>query len=137
MLKRIVVDAGPLIALFDKDDDYHKKAITFIKKFHGELITNYAVITEVTHLLDFSINVQCNFLHWIISGGLTISEIKNEDLSRILELIVKYSDLPMDYADASLVVLCERLKIKEIASIDKDFGIYRTQDKKSFRNIFL
>jgi predicted nucleic acid-binding protein len=137
VLKRIVIDAGPLIALFDKDDDYHKKAISFIKKFRGELITNYAVITEVTHLLDFSIKAQCNFLRWIINDGLTISEIENEDLSRILELTLKYSDLPMDFADASLVVLCERLKIKEIASIDKDFGIYRTQDKKSFRNIFL
>lgn len=137
MLKRIVIDSGPLIALFDKDDNYHKKAVNFIKKFKCELITNYAVITEVTHLLDFSVRVQCDFIRWVIDGGLTISDIVNEDLSRILELTLKYSDLPMDFADASLVVLCERLKIKEIASVDKDFGIYRTRDKKGFHNIFL
>lgn len=136
MPKKIVIDSGPLIALFDKDDHYHKAAISFIMKFRGELISNYAVVTEVTHLLDFSVQVQCDFIRWIIDGGLTVTDIVPEDLSRILELTLKYSDLPMDFADASLVVLCERLHIKEVASIDKDFGIYRTIDKKGFRNIF-
>jgi hypothetical protein len=42
----------------------------------------------------------------------------------------------MDFADASLIVLCERMKIGYIASIDKDFGIYRTHDKKAFKNVF-
>jgi len=137
MPKRIVIDAGPLIALFDKDDKFHKKAIEFVKKLNDELISNHAVITEVTHLLDFNVGVQLDFLRWVLEGGVTIADITSEDLERIIELTEKYSDLPMDFADASLVALCERLKIKDIASIDKDFGIYRTRDKKAFRNVFL
>jgi len=137
MLKRIVIDSGPLIALFDKNDSYHNTAIDFIKTFKGELITNFAVVTEVTHLLDFSIKAQTNFIQWIINGGLIVVDILEKDLTRILELTIKYSDLPMDFADGSLVVLCDRLKITEIASVDKDFGIYRTKNKKSFENIFL
>jgi predicted nucleic acid-binding protein len=126
-----------LIALFDKDDDYHMKAVAFIKSFQGELLSNSAVITEVTHLLDFSVNVQLDFLRWIFDGGITIADITQGDILRIIELTAKYSDLPMDFADASLVVLCERMRIREIASIDGDFLIYRTHDKKHFRNFFL
>ncbi len=137
MPKRIVIDSGPLIALFDKDDKYHKNALEFIKKLKGELISNYAVITEVSHLLDYSVGVQVDFLRWVLDGGISIANILVEDLLRIIELTEKYSDLPMDFADASLIVLCERMKIRDIASIDKDFGIYRTREKKMLKNVFL
>lgn len=137
MQKRVVIDSGPLIALFDKDDRYHEKALKFIKKFSGELISNCAVITEVSHLLDFSVAVQIDFLQWIFDGGITVADIATNDLLRIIELTEKYSDLPMDFADASLIVLCERMKIREVASIDKDFGINRTREKKAIKNVFL
>lgn len=136
MPQKVVIDSGPLIALFDKDDHFHQKAIEFIKKYKGQLLSNHAVITEVTHLLDFSVTVQIDFLQWIFNGGIKIEEITSGDLLRIIELTGKYSNLPMDFADASLVVLCERLKIRYIASIDSDFGIYRTREKKAFRNVF-
>jgi uncharacterized protein len=136
MLKRTVIDSGPLIALFDKDDKYHKNALEFIKEFKGELISNHAVITEASHLLDFSVRVQVDFLRWVLNGGITIADILAEDLLRIIELTEKYSDLPMDFADASLVVLCERMNIRDVASIDRDFGIYRTREKMAFTNVF-
>ncbi len=63
-------------------------------------------------------------------------EILDEDLSRVIELMRKYADLPGDFTDTTLIVLCERLKIKEIASVDKDFTIYRLKDKQSFKNVF-
>jgi uncharacterized protein len=134
--KRIVIDAGPLIALFDKDDKYHADALKFLRDFKGELISNIAVITEVTHLLDFSVRVQIDFLRWVGNGAISIAEIMREDLQRIIELTDKYADFPMDFADASLVALCERMKIKDIASVDRDFGIYRTRERQPFRNVF-
>jgi len=137
MPKRIVIDSGPLIALFDRDDNYHKKALKFINELKDELVSNYAVITEVSHLLDFSIKAQIDFLRWVFNGGISIADISSEDLLRIIELTEKYSDLPMDFADASLVVLCDRMNIRDIASVDRDFGIYRTREKKTFNNIFL
>jgi predicted nucleic acid-binding protein len=137
MPERVIIDSGPLIALFDKDDYYHQKAIEFMKKFKGELLSNYAVITEVSHLLDFSVSVQIDFLQWIFDGGITIEDITPDDLLRIINLTEKYSDLPMDFADASLVVLCERMKIRDVASVDSGFAIYRTREKKAFKNVFL
>ncbi len=137
MPQKVVIDSGPLIALFDKDDCYHQKAIEFLKRFNGQLLSNHAVITEVTHLLDFSVTVQIDFLRWVYDGGIKIEEITANDLLRIIDLTGKYSDLPMDFADASLVVLCERMKIRDIASIDSDFGIYRTREKKAFKNVFV
>lgn len=83
-----------------------------------------------------SVSVQIDFLQWVLRGGVTLADITTEDLLRIIELTEKYSDLTMDFADASLIVLCERMKIGYIASIDKDFGIYRTHDKKAFKNVF-
>jgi predicted nucleic acid-binding protein len=136
MPKRVVVDSGPLIALFDRDDRYHEKATRFLKAFRGQLLSNIAVITEVTHLLDFSIKAQTDFIRWIANGAVTLVDVTNHDLYRIVELTEKYADLPMDFADASLVVICERLKIREVASIDKDFLVYRTSNKNPLRNVF-
>lgn len=131
------IDSGPLIALFDKDDRFHGQAVGFIRKFKGTFVSNYAVVTEVTHLLDFSVRAQIDFLQWIRDGGLTIEEITPTDLNYIIRLVGKYADLPVDFADAALVALCERLHIHDIASVDKHFTVYRTLDKKPFRNVFL
>jgi len=134
--RKVIVDAGPLIALFDKDDAYHQQALTFLEGFQGTLLSNHAVTTEVTHLLDFSVRVQIDFLRWIAAGGISLQDISNEDVFRIVELVEKYAGLPMDYADASLVALGERLSLYYIASVDKDFSIYRAAGKKTFRNVF-
>lgn len=136
MLKKVIIDSGPLIALFDKDDHYHKQALDFIRNFKGELVSNYAVITEVTHLIDFNVQVQIDFLRWAGNGGITIADITGEDLQRIISLTEKYADLPMDFADASLVVLGERMDIREVVSVDRDFCIYRAQGNEPFRNVF-
>jgi hypothetical protein len=72
---------------------------------------------------------------WIRLGGLVIEEVNKNDIDRIIELSEKYSDIPMDLADASLVVLSEKLKIKEIITIDSDYYIYRTIEKEMIKNI--
>jgi len=61
-MKNTLIDAGPLIALFDKDDQYHKAVIKFLKEFKGNFITSWPVLTEVTHLLSFNVNIQIDFL---------------------------------------------------------------------------
>ena len=58
------------------------------------------------------------------------------DLPRIIEIMKKYSDLPADFADASLLAMCERRGIREVATLDKDFDVYRTADRKRLRNVF-
>lgn len=135
-MKNSLIDAGPLIALFNKRDKYHKQIKAFLKEYKGILISSWPVITEVTHMLDFSVQAQVDFLTWVNLGGIILEDISDEGLSRIIELSKKYSDVPMDLADASLVVLSEKLRIKEIISIDSDYYIYRTINKEMIENIF-
>ncbi len=131
-MKKILIDSGPLIALFDRSDKYHQASTEFIKKNRSELVTTIASITEVLHLLDFSRNAQVDFLSWVDAGAVTVEPITTDDFQRIRELIVKYSDLPMDFADACLVFLGEKMNVHKVATIDRDFDIYRLKGKKSF-----
>lgn len=135
-MKNILIDAGPLIALFDKSDKYHLKAISFLESLERGLITTWPVITETSHMLSFSTKAQSNFLEWIERGGLRIYEMDHEHITRLKELTIKYDDVPMDLADASLMVASEIKGIHQIASIDSDFYIYRDIRNKYLENIF-
>jgi predicted nucleic acid-binding protein len=131
-----LIDAGPIIALFDRDDTYHAKTVNFIKNFEGRLYTSCPVITEVSHMLNFNVNVQTDFLKWISSNVINIIEISEHGLERIIELLIKYSDLPMDLADGSLLWIAEEYNIHNIITIDSDYYIYRTKNKKILNNLF-
>jgi len=131
-MRKILIDSGPLIALFDRSDKYHSASIEFIKHNKSQLITTIASITETLHLLDFSRDAQIDFLAWINAGAVTIENVTSDDFSRIKQLTIKYSDLPMDFADACLVLLGEKLNISSIATIDRDFDIYRLKSTKTF-----
>ena len=135
-MKNTLIDAGPLIALFNKSDKYHEKIKEFIKNYTGLLTTSWPVITEVCHMLDFNINAQIDFLKWIKLGGLKVEDIETEEIDKIIKLSEKYSDIPMDLADATLIVISERLGIKEIITIDSDYYIYRTTEREMLINIF-
>ena len=132
-----MIDSGPLIALFDASDVYHKAIVEFIKRNPYPLITTIASVTEVLYLLDFNQNAQLDCLEWIYRGGVEIFPIKENDMKRIRELMKKYKDVPMDFADACLVHAAERLNISEIVTIDKDFLIYRIGGRKKFKIIKL
>ncbi|HEY7299688.1 MAG TPA: PIN domain-containing protein [Xanthobacteraceae bacterium] len=131
----IVVDAGPLIALFDRDDRYHRRAVEFVANCREQLITNLPVLTEATFLLRFSVEAQRDLLWWALHS-IEIDQDTAADLPRIIALLEKYRDMPADFADASLVALAERRNISRLASIDRDFAIYRVSDKRSFDNVF-
>ena len=131
-MRKILIDSGPLIALFDRNDKYHIPSIEFIRNNTYELITTIASITETLHLLDFNRNAQIDFLKWVHFGGASIEPIATVDFLEIQELTIKYHDLPMDFADACLVFLGNKLKIDTIATIDRDFDIYRLKNKKPF-----
>ncbi len=135
-MKKCLIDAGPLIALFDRSDNYHGHILKFMKKFDGRLVTSWAVITEVLYMLAFNVQVQIDFLKWIERGALDVPELSTGQISRIIELSQKYSDVPMDFADATLVVISEIEKINEIITIDSDFHIYRNIRKEVLSNIF-
>lgn len=87
-------------------------------------------------MLDFSAAAQIHFLEWVMREGVILHEIAQGDIARILELTLKYKDLPMYFADATLVVAAERSGIRTIISIDSDFDVYRLPGKERIANIF-
>jgi len=82
MQNTVLVDAGPLIALFDKDDYYHKSIKRFMSVNNFKLITTTAVITETSHMLDFNVQTQIDFLKWINEKGIIIHEIQQNNFCR-------------------------------------------------------
>jgi uncharacterized protein len=136
-MRNTLIDAGPLIALFDKSDQYHRQAVNFIRMVQTPLITTWPVVTETSHMLNFSTIAQVNFLKWIDRGGLKIHDIDQANMFRLIDLTEKFSDVPMDLADASLIVASEQTGAKEIASIDGDFYIYRNIRNQYLTNVFL
>jgi predicted nucleic acid-binding protein len=133
---RILIDSGPLIALFDADDNYHRKIRDFLTQYQYCFISTLAVYTEVAHMLDFSVKAQLDFYEWVMRKGVIISDINQNDLPRIVELTGKYADLPMDFADATLVVTAEKTGIREIISLDRDFDIYRLPGREKIQNMY-
>lgn len=123
-MPKTLIDSGPLIALFDASDSYHASTLAFLKDFNGELITSWAVITEVSHMLDFNLQVQLDFMQWVEHGGITLAAISQNELFAIRQMMQKYTNVLMDLADATLMYLAERENIKNIVSIDSDFDIY-------------
>jgi uncharacterized protein len=87
-------------------------------------------------MLDFNIRAQINLLQWIHRGGLTLFPLEENNIQRIIGLCEKYDDVPMDLADASLIVAAETKNITKIASIDSDFYSYRDVRNRYLTNVF-
>jgi predicted nucleic acid-binding protein len=115
-------------------DGSHQQAQNAFGRITEPLISTYPVITEVCFLLNHP--AKCKFLQALPGGLFEVFHLQNQHVSRIVELIGRYADLPMDLADASLVVLAEHLGHGRILTIDRrDFSIYRWQNNKPFENL--
>jgi len=125
-----------MIALFNRDDRYHTAMVDFLKTFQGRLFSTWPVLTEVTHMLDFNPLVQIDFLTWIANGAVTMVNLDQTDIERIIELAGKYADLPMDLADGSLLAIAEREKIRNVITIDSDYYVYRMKNKRAMKILF-
>jgi uncharacterized protein len=133
--RKVVVDSGPLIALFDAGDVYHRRAVAFVRQTRADLISTMAAVTEAMYVLEESLQARQSLLAWIRDGGLTLTEPDAGDFARIIELLEKYADLPMDFTDAVIVALCERLGTNHVATVDRDFAIYRYKGRGKFINV--
>ena len=124
----ILVDAGPLVALFDPRDGAHAGCKALVKRLRDELLTTVPVLTEVSHLLRPS-SIGFRRLAEMVSGGdLGVAFLSPTTLSRAFELIAEYADQEMDLADASLVATAEALATTRILTLDRrDFSIYRVR----------
>lgn len=135
-MKKCLIDAGPLIALFDRNDRYHEEVRLFMKGFRGRLVTSWAVVTETLHMLDFNVNSQLDFLRWLERDALAIPDLGTSDMSRLIDMSTAYLDVPMDFADATLLLLSEKEAIRDILTINSDFHVYRDRHGKALNSLF-
>ena len=129
----ILIDTGPIVALFDASDRYHEICKDVLKQISEPIFTTWPVLTEVFYLLGFSWKAQDSLWEFIMRGGMEILALDQENRLRCRELMAKYRDLPMDLADATLVAVAESHKIQRIFTLDhRDFRIYKPNHAKSF-----
>ena len=128
-----LLDTGPWAALIDKSETMHKKCFKWLQDFSGELYTTEAVLTEVIYLLNFSTTAQLSALDFVLKGAINLVPSTKYSLKRVRKLMDKYSDLPMDFADGTLVAFAEETGLLNICTLDKkDFSLYRLSKNRSF-----
>ena len=125
-----ILDTGPWVALIDRSESNHDLCVHWLKQYSGRLYSTEAVLTEVLYLLNFSAVAQETAINFVLNSVVELIPSSADSLKKTLALIKKYSDLPMDYADATIVCLAIETGINNIITFDKrDFGIYRVKNK--------
>ena len=136
-MKSVVVDSGFLIGLFDEKDPLHARCREFLRDYRGRFLTTEAVLTETLALLAVQQQLRC--LDWLgdaAQAGLLVVDRLPIDFRAVEKLARKYSDQPMDFADASVVLLATRTGVKEILTADqRDFAVYRLGARTRFIDV--
>jgi uncharacterized protein len=134
----IIGDTGFWLALANRKDRYHLQATQALAELGEPLISTWPVVTETCHLLASRLGPDAviRFVRSAKQGAFELFALDRSHLPRIEKLMKKYRDLPMDLADASLVILAEELGAGRILSTDqRDFRTYRWKNRKPFRNL--
>ncbi len=134
----ILVDAGFLYALVDTQDRWHVRALAQRHTEAQGWITTWPVLTETCWLLANRLapHMAADLLDDANSGALELWDVPRALVGQASRLMRRYADLPMDFADASLVLLAEHLNDGRILSTDqRDFRTYRWKQRKPFHNL--
>jgi uncharacterized protein len=124
-------DTGPLVALINRNDPNHVLCTTTAKQLPaGPLVTTWPCFTEAMYLVFRAGGFPAQAALWRLrtTGRLLLHDLSVAEVDRMVELMEKYRDRPMDLADASLVVVAEHLRIRRLFTLDNDFHIYRLAD---------
>lgn len=134
----ILVDAGFLYALLDKDDAWHVRAKAATEEIKEKWITTWPVLTEAVHLITRWVGTDpaIALMQDVAEGDIVVWDIAPETCRTVPALMKHYADLPMDLADASLVLLAETLGHGRILTTDaRDFRAYRWKSRRPFQNM--
>jgi predicted nucleic acid-binding protein len=121
-----LIDTGPLVALFDPKDPDHKACHRVLEDMVGALHTTEAVLTEVFHMLGAGSRAARGIQQFLLDGYVSLLPLDRDGLARCFEYMEQYHDLPMDFADATLLVAAESLRTRRVLTLDfADFAVYR------------
>jgi predicted nucleic acid-binding protein len=136
-VKNVVVDSGFFIGLFDETDPLHGRCREFLRDYRGRFLTTEAVLTETLALLSGIQQLRC--LSWLgdaAQARLLVVDREPLDFRAVEKLARKYADQPMDFADASVVLLATRSGVREILTADRrDFAVYRLGGRARFIDV--
>ena len=125
-MNAILIDAGPLVALLHRDDQYHQECVDALAELRDPLVSVWPAITEAMYLLNFSWQAQDALWELIQEETVRLLPLESADHVRMRDLMRKYRTLPMDLADAALVHVAERERLRRIFTLDRrDFSLYR------------
>jgi len=128
-----LIDAGAIVAIVDSDDYWHSACTNALSFVLLPLLTTEAVVTKTFHLLGRGRQDIEKAWCFVRSGALSVRSIADSDLPQLHELMTKYRDRPMDFADATLVRLAARENLSLILTVDHDdFQTYRIAGRKRF-----
>jgi len=136
----VLVDSGPLIALFNGADRWHAPVVAWLQANPAAtLVSTWCVATEVCALLARRLHNEAalDFLRWAQRGGLTLDRAADGSLTEVLRISERFASLPFDLADASIAEAAARLKLKHLLSIDADFDVYRDRAGRPLVNLLL
>jgi len=130
-----LVDTGPFVAYLDRTDPMHDRVAARVDGFTGQLVTTSAVVTEVMYFLADVSRGPVAFAEFLVASGTRISaSMTPEDVLAAAELMAKYADTPMDFADATLVRLAGEIGVNDVLTLDRrGFSTYRTPKGLAFR----
>lgn len=134
----VLVDSGPLIALFNAADRWHAPVLDWLRgNPRATLLSTWPVATEVCALLARRLSNDCalDFLRWVQRGALALEPAVDGSVTEVLRISERFADLPFDLADASIAEAAARLKLRHVLSIDADFDIYRDRAGKPLVNL--
>ncbi len=137
-MNQIIADTGFWVSLANRKDKYHPLAKKCYQLYHPRLITSHFVMAETCHLLlrEIGVDAQIKFLQAYSIDAFKVFHLEKQHLPRLIELMQKYKELPMDLADGSLVILAEQLGHGQILSTDqRDFNTYRWKQNQPFENL--
>jgi uncharacterized protein len=131
----LIVDAGPLYAAAAKEDNDHQRCVELLASAEGPLLVPELVVCEVGYLLHDRIgpHAELAFAKALAQGELISEPVGDHEWGRVAELVEQYEDLPLGMADASLVALAERHRVRDIASLDhRHLGVVKPKHTERF-----
>jgi len=132
----IVADTGPLYALVDASDAWHKRVVEWWRKNREPVVVPVCVLPEVCYLLHTRISQRAEsaFVRSVADGEFVIESLEAEDVARADTLIRKYADLELGFVDATVIATAERLDAIEVVTTDRrHFSAVRPRHVGAFR----
>lgn len=116
---RVLVDAGPLVAVYDRNDQHHQICVDAFRGLTAQSCTCWPVLAEAVYLLRNSPKSIERLLEKVETGHLQILPLDATDAAFVKPILQKYADQKVDRADACLVHLAEREGIADVVTLDR------------------